>query len=218
MSDSRLFDADIRDHVVLAERYDDETDGDLFPAELALIATSVPTRRREFTTGRWCAHRVVAALGCPSQQILRGHAGEPTWPPGIIGSITHCSGYRAAAAARIADVLALGIDAEPAQPIPDGVLAKISGVDELRRVVDLTEYRPTVPWGRVLFSAKEAVYKAWFPVMQTWLGFEDVVVELELDGVFAARLGKRSALLPNRLQGRWSIDDGVVRTAVAVVA
>lgn len=218
MSDARLFDADAGDSIALVERRDDESHGRLFPAELALIGSAVPARQREFTTGRLCAHQAVAALGHPPQPILRGHTGAPIWPPGIMGSITHCTGYRAAAAARAADVVTLGIDAEPALPVPDGVLVKITGVDERERVIGLSEQRPSVQWGRIVFSAKEAVYKAWFPIMQTSLGFEDVDVDLVPDGVFVAHLRKESARIPAQLRGRWSIDDGVVRTAVAVVA
>ncbi len=96
-------------HESLAEDVDEDT---LFPAEREWIAAAVPSRRREFTAGRRCARIALEALGQPSVPLLPDAAGAVRWPPGYVGSITHCTGFRAAALARTADFAALGIDAE----------------------------------------------------------------------------------------------------------
>ncbi|MFK0227637.1 4'-phosphopantetheinyl transferase [Streptomyces sp. NPDC090303] len=147
-----------------------------YPEEEALMARAVPGRRREFAAARVCAHRALAALGAAPGPLLRGRRGAPAWPARTVGSITHCAGYRAAAVAPAAGLLALGIDAEPHAPLPPGVRGAVAfGPEEawLRRAA---AGRPDLAWDRLLFSAKESVYKAWSGYGGAWLGFEDAEV------------------------------------------
>jgi 4'-phosphopantetheinyl transferase EntD len=193
----------------------------LFPAEEALLARAVDARRREFATGRDCARRALAALGVDPAPILRGERGAPQWPPGIVGSITHCAGYRAAAVARASDVLTVGLDAEPAEVLPDGVLEYISRPAERARLRDLTAAAPGICWDRLLFCAKEATYKAWFPLARRWLGFQDADITLHpADGTFEARLlVPGPAVLgspPAGLAGRWLAGDGLILSAIVL--
>ena len=103
--------------------------------------------------------------------------------------MTHCAGYRACAVAHDRDVLTIGLDAEPHDPLPDGVLGAVASGDEQARLAALAISAPGVSWDRVLFSAKESVYKAWFPLTRRWLGFEDVAVTIApAAGTFTARL------------------------------
>ncbi|MGP3912299.1 4'-phosphopantetheinyl transferase family protein [Nonomuraea sp. 10N515B] len=156
--------------VASAEEFGDPPHAVLFPEEDALISGSAERRQREFRTSRHCAHRALRLLGTEPQPILRGDHGAPTWPPGVTGSITHCAGYRAAAVARGA--LAIGIDAEPDLPVLDGFLGRITTPAELAALE-----RSGVPGtGRLLFCAKEAIYKAWYPLTGYRLGFLDATV------------------------------------------
>jgi 4'-phosphopantetheinyl transferase EntD len=86
--------------VACAESFVDPPEAVLFPEEEAVIARAVPKRRQEFTTARHCARTALATLGAPPAPILPGEMGAPTWPPGYVGTMTHCAGYRAAAIAR----------------------------------------------------------------------------------------------------------------------
>ncbi|MEU6169515.1 4'-phosphopantetheinyl transferase family protein [Streptomyces tanashiensis] len=147
-----------------------------FPEEEALMARAAPGRRREFATARRCAHRALAALGVAAAPLLRGRRGAPAWPPDTVGSITHCAGYRGAAVAPAARFLALGIDAEPHAPLPAGVREAVAFGPEEARLRALTARRPDIAWDRLLFSAKESVYKAWSGYGGAWLGFEDAEV------------------------------------------
>src|SRR5262249_9679357 len=148
----------------------------LFPAEEAVMRTAGPRRRAEFAARRGWAGEARAGLGVPAAPILPGPAGEPRWPEGVTGSITHCAGYRACAVARTTDVAAIGIDAEPDAALPAGLIEKVATGPErawIRRHADavtgagptvagptgpgLTGAGPTaVCWDRLLFSAKEA--------------------------------------------------------------
>lgn len=202
---------------VFAEECFDDPDGPpLYPAEEALLANAVDKRRREFTTVRRCARRALARMGVPAAPLLPGLRGAPGWPTGVVGSMTHCDGYRAAVVADAAAVLTLGIDAEPAGPLPDGVLEAVSSETERKHLRELAADRPEIPWDRLLFSAKESVYKAWFPLTSRWLDFAEA--ELEFDpaaGTFDARLLIEDRPLDG-FAGRWQVDLGIAVTAIVV--
>jgi 4'-phosphopantetheinyl transferase EntD len=169
--------------------YPEAIEAGLFPEEREHIAHAVAKRRVEFAAVRRCARKALQELGYPPVPILPGEQREPRWPEGVVGSMTHCAGYCAAAVARSGEVSALGIDAEVHAPLPEGVLDLISLESERALLAELTGRVPgAVHWDRVLFSAKESVYKAWFPLTRRWLGFEQADIELRMDGTFEARL------------------------------
>jgi 4'-phosphopantetheinyl transferase EntD len=230
--------------VMAEETFTDVPGPVLFAAEEAVLARVVDKRRREFTTGRACARAALARLGVPPAPILPGARGAPQWPAGIVGSITHCDGYRAAAVAWAHDVTALGLDAEPNEPLPGGVLAVIASEAEVARLTTLDvahpATEPAVPatrfaipaalaptsagvcWDRLLFCAKEAVYKAWYPLTGRWLGFEQADVTIApAAGTFTARLlapatGPDGSALTS-FTGRWLARDGLILTTVVLL-
>jgi 4'-phosphopantetheinyl transferase EntD len=195
----------------------------LFPQEEAVIARAVDKRRREFTTTRACARAALARLGLPPVPLVPGPRGAPRWPPGVVGSMTHCDGYRACVVARDRDLLALGLDAEPHAGLPEGVLGAVSSAPERERLAALAAAAPGTHWDRMLFSAKESVYKAWFPLTGRWLGFEDASVTLDPErGTFTARLLVDGPYVNGgrltSFSGRWLVDRGLIVTIVAVPA
>ncbi|HEU4943772.1 MAG TPA: 4'-phosphopantetheinyl transferase superfamily protein [Solirubrobacterales bacterium] len=201
----------------------EEIDAELFPEEEEAVANAVERRRREFVTARACARTALGRLGLPAQAVPRGERGAPRWPAGIVGSITHCDGYRACAVGHAADLATLGVDAEPNQPLPDGLLPDIALPQERVWLRDLTAAAPAVHWDRLLFSVKESIYKAWFPLAERWLGFEDAVVELDRQRcTFSARLLVQGPRLGERelkgFSGTWLVRDGVVLAAIALPA
>jgi 4'-phosphopantetheinyl transferase EntD len=201
----------------------DIADARLYAEEEAAIARAVEARRREYATGRACARAALRKLGVPDQSIPTGPRGEPRWPPGVVGSITHCDGYRGCGVAYRTDVLALGVDAEPNRPLPARVLAAIAHTAERSRLESLSETTPQVRWDRLLFSAKESVYKTWFPLTGRRLGFGDATIAIDADrGTFLARLPVRkpnsSGGEPQSLAGRWLSDEHLILTAVALPA
>jgi 4'-phosphopantetheinyl transferase EntD len=117
-------------------------------------------------------------------------------------------------------MLALGLDAEPDQQLPAGVLDLVATVDERARLGALAAAAPAPNWDRLLFCTKESVYKAWFPLTGRWLGFEDAAVTISPDGTFAARLLVAGPELDGRpltgFAGRWVASAGLILTAIAV--
>lgn len=191
-------------------------DGELLPAEAALVAGASEKRRREFTAARVCARLALARAGFRPAPILPGPTGAPLWPPGVVGSMTHCDGYRAAAVGRTDAFAAIGIDAEPHAPLPDGVLAMAASESERAALRGLATRAPEFCWDRMLFSAKEAVFKAWSPATGRWLGFTDAELQLDPGGWFAARLLVAGPL--TSYHGFWAVSRGVLVTAVTVPA
>ena len=181
---SKLIGAVLPDTVASAELYNDPPDVAPLPEEEPLIAKSVAKRRNEFITVRYCARLALADIGVPPAPILKGDKGEPCWPDGVVGSLTHCEGYRGAVVGRREQVRSVGIDAEPHGVLPKGVLEAISLPAERHEIGALGSQSP-LHWDRILFCAKEATYKAWFPLTHRWLGFEDAHITFTVDGTGA---------------------------------
>lgn len=204
-----------------AQAHTETVEAALFPEEREHIVNAVTKRRAEFAAVRRCAREALRELGFPPVPILPGDQREPLWPEGVVGSMTHCRGYCAAAVARAADVQVLGIDAELHLPLPEGVLDLISLDTERARLAALAQLPGTgagpVHWDRVLFSAKESVYKAWFPMTHRWLGFEEADIDLRPDGTFAVTLLAAVSDAPDAprgFAGRWAVSGGLTATAV----
>jgi 4'-phosphopantetheinyl transferase EntD len=192
---------------------------ELFPEEEGHIVSAVATRRREFMTGRACARMALRELGIAPMAIGRGKRGEPLWPAGVVGSITHCANYCACAVAKTTEVISLGIDAEVNAPLPPRVLERVAFGRERDRVAVVDE----IHLDRLLFSAKEAIYKAWFPLTERWLSFEDVDLSIdELGNTFCARLLVPGPMIGNlrltELQGGWCVEHDLICTAVIIRA
>jgi 4'-phosphopantetheinyl transferase EntD len=195
------------------------TEGELMAAELAAIERAVPKRRREFAAGRHCSRLALARLGIEGFPILPGPRREPLWPSGIVGSITHCDSFAAASVARAGELRSIGVDAEPAGPLPEGVGPIVCSPDELRWVA--RRAGDGVAWDKLVFSAKESVYKAWFPLTKRWLDYQDVAVELDpATGRFLAvpRFSAPPVLGPQfkGFDGRFAVSDHHVFTAVTI--
>ncbi|MFD0364362.1 4'-phosphopantetheinyl transferase Npt [Nocardia sp. GCM10030253] len=196
------------------------------PAEEHLIAKSVEKRRRDFIGARHCARLALAELGEPPVAIGKGERGAPVWPRGIVGSLTHTDGYQAAALAHKLRFRSVGIDAEPHGPLPEGVLDSVSLPAE-REWLNSASPIAALHLDRLLFCAKEATYKAWFPLTSRWLGFEDAHITFTIDessdgagaGTFHSEL-----LVPGQtndggvpltsFDGRWMIGDRLILTAI----
>jgi 4'-phosphopantetheinyl transferase EntD len=193
--------------------------GFLLKEEVEDLGQAVLKRKTEFAAGRTCARTALGSLGFAVRPLLRGAAREPLWPAGVVGSITHCQGYCAAAVAHGEDLLALGIDAEENKPLPPGIIKTIALEEELRWL--LATPPQYVCLDRLLFSIKECVYKVWYPLTKSWLGFEDLLVTIDLaTSTFRAQpIQKPSLFLRygiSELAGRYLVSGEYILTALAV--
>ena len=188
----------------------------LWPQEFEFIKSAVASRQGEYSAVRMCAREAMAHLGIPAGPVLNDDKRCPIWPEGIIGSMTHCRGYRAAALAREGILRSLGIDAEPAEPLPRGVFTRIATPIEAEVVLALTGESPDIPWDRLLFSLKESLYKAWYPLTRTWLGYRDTNLCLRLDGTAEITVNKAmpAQVARPRWYAAWRVVDTLILTAV----
>jgi len=130
-------------------------------------------------------------MGCMG--IGRSPAGAPLWPDGFAGSLAHDDEMAVAAIARTADIPSLGIDVEPAEPLPDEIAPLVVMPADVLAGVD-----PRLAT-RLLFSAKEAVYKAAYPLDGKVLGYEDISVDIARGEALVAngrRMQLSACLLP----------------------
>ncbi len=146
----------------------------LWPEERAGIERFHEKRAREFSTGRHLARLAMTELGLPPGAVARAEDRRPLWPGGILGSITHAGELAVAAVARDGSVGGLGIDLELTGRVTDRLYSRVFTAAERARVEASTE--PDL--ATVLFSAKEAGYKAVNPAVGRYIGFHEAEVDV----------------------------------------
>lgn len=199
--------------VALREDVSGDVDTSLYAGEASAIAKAVPKRQAEFGRGRGCARAALCELGLPSQEILVGPGGAPVWPESTVGSITHSSGLVAAAVGWSGEFRAIGIDVEEACDLGADVARRVASGRELASAARVV---PQDAAAALVFSAKEAIYKAWAPITRAWLDFSDVSLTFRTDGTFRACIHVKQPLVGQVLEGRHRMVCGRVATAIVM--
>lgn len=184
------------------------------PTEASAVNQAVPSRREEFSLGRHCARQAMQMLGHAPQPLPVGPHGAPTWPNGLTGSITHCTGYVAAAVARTEQVSAVGIDAEPNVVLPEPVASMALSPIERQQERNLTAWDGSVHWNRLIFSAKESTFKAVAP--GSGLDFSDIDVVIGTGHTFQGMVSVEGEGNRGLFHGRWAMLGNVLLTAVVI--
>jgi len=186
----------------------------LSPEERTYLESVSQNRKREFIAGRFCASEAMKSANIPPEHIRIGEKGEPIWPHNIVGSITHSHGYAAAAVAKKSEVLSLGLDAETNEPLSSKVLQRIGNAQEQEWVKSVDSSLIQNP-GKVLFSAKEATYKAWYPITQEWLGFQEAHIDFHSDeNTFTVHIQKNGPI--REMHGKYDTRKGVIIAAIEI--
>ena len=175
----------------------------LHPEEEIFVARAAPKRRRDFVLGRACARAALAGLGHGGAVIGQGEGGVPLWPAGIVGSITHTNFYAAALAAEARLFSGVGVDAERVGGVTEELWPRLFDAAERDRLMELDGASRAI-LATVIFSAKEACYKAW--ALKGALVFRDIHVAPEEGGFIATRSGET-------LRGRTFVEGDLVLTA-----
>ena len=186
------------------------------------LRDAVPKRQQEFLAGRYCVARAMEQLDPVHGPALVGRrsAGNPQWPAGVTGSLTHTGRFASAAVAWISDVRSIGIDTERLERFdaPSGTQRLVMRPEEALLGGPALDPRLRLP---LVFSAKEAIFKCLYPLVERFFSFEDAaleVVDLQA-GTFSAR--PTSALAPGigpalRIEGQFAFGGGYVHTGVWV--
>lgn len=190
---------------------------ELLPAERAAVAKAVASRREEFAWGRSCARRALTLLGYGAPPIPVAADRAPVWPEGVVGSITHCEGFVAAAVSEASLLKGLGIDVELAAPLAREEAEIVCSDREMRA--------PDAAHGlraKLLFSAKEAFHKCVAPQTGVTLEFRDVSIEVDEAGsgfrVVAETEASRRLGILDAVEGRFCRTPNHVMTAAWVHA
>jgi 4'-phosphopantetheinyl transferase EntD len=171
---------------------------ELSEGERDLVTRAVESRRREFSTGRRLARRLLAERGLSPGPILRDDDRVPIWPASVTGSISHSRDYAVVAVCDADACFGVGIDIEPDEPVKPGIERIVCTDARGRRV-------------KLFFSAKEAVYKAFYPRVRVFWSFHDVTLAL------AERRGRFIATLPASA-GRAQVEGRFVRGHGTIVS
>lgn len=194
---SRLLPAGVRGAV---RRIRPDDADQLTAREAAEAGRAVDGVRRARGAARMLARCLCAQIGVPNVEILRAPGGAPIWPDGLVGSLSHDRDVAAAIVARADDHSGLGVDTEPAEPLEDGLVGLVA-LDTER----ITFGRHPLGF-KLLFSVKEAVYKAVTPRDGVFLEFADVAVDLAArtaETCYGRRVQWRAGTHPRILAVAW---------------
>lgn len=169
-------------------------------------------RRNEFIVGRRCARSALKQMGIQPCALVAGEDRVPQWPAGTVGSISHSVSLCCAVAARTSAIECLGIDLEMTTRISPGVIERVTHPAEVEFV------NGDAALGSLIFSAKEAFFKAQFPKWGIWPAFRDVAFQVHpsssqltvVDVSDGLRTELRSAV--PRMQFRYAFFDNYVLT------
>jgi len=190
----------------------------------AALERATAKRRGEFLAGRFCARAAIEALACaPAEPLERDPDGCPVWPPGLVGSISHTSGFATAAVASSREARGLGVDVEPV--MSSEAAAEVAGLvardDETRRVAQAAGM-DAMEALTLVFSAKESLFKALYPPTRRHFDYLDCeIVRLDLLARrFAVRLKAPfdAEFGGSNFAGRYELIGGEIRTGVLVPA
>lgn len=179
-----------------------------FPAEV--LANAVPNRQREFAAGRRAARAALAQLGLAAMPLPMGPDRVPLWPQGTHGSITHSASLCLAAACHAPRLI--GIDLEPATPLDLDLWQTVLLPEE---ITALAGRQNPHNLAKLIFSAKEASFKAQYALSKTLFGFEIIRVTLHENSFTAAFTDSVPAFeRGSQLQGRFTTVAGHFLTTV----
>jgi 4'-phosphopantetheinyl transferase EntD len=185
----------------------------LLEEEHILNSRMSDNRRRDFTLGRWCAREVLLQFGYKDWPLLPAPSRAPIWPEGLVGSITHCKDFCAAAVGSTTDFDTIGIDAEVWQAFPLDIRQYIVAKDEYSTSgIDLQCGRNLA----LVFSAKESIFKALNPLTQAFFDFTSVSLHFnEVAGTFCISDTTVPALMPylSRTEGKFAYSSFLVITS-----
>ena len=153
----------------------------LHPAEENYFSQlSSVSRKEHYRSGRICAGEVLSKLGARGQPVLRDpQTREPLWPEGISGAITHSGNWAAAAAGKTSDVSGIGIDLEDLERQVDSRISRHVCIPEEQKWLQECGEDCLEQNLKIIFSAKESIFKAFFPYTRTYLHFHDARILME---------------------------------------
>lgn len=133
------------------------------------VSSFHPKRQNEYLLGRICAAKAYAACtGLELLQLETAKSRAPIWPDDVVGSIAHDKNFVGAAVAKKSELIGIGIDFEELGRTKLELSSHIRSSEDLLSHPDLTDEELLT----LIFSAKESLFKALYPSVQNFFGFE----------------------------------------------
>ena len=191
----------VRDHV-----------DQLLGTEKIRVCKMSPRRSQEFSSGRYAAHLAQKAIGLKPMEIL-SEGRVPIWPKGQVGAITHGAKYAGAIVS--SELKGVGLDFELIGRIQSKLYEKLFTGFEKNWLSQQTRQEAST----IMFSAKESVYKSIYPILNRYVGFQEVEIDLDwASSAFAVRYraDDMSEISKCETRGFWSVSEDYVLTIVEV--
>ena len=140
----------------------------------ALLHRSEELTTKQSATGRYAARQALQQLGLENATIPKGNKGEPQFPDGFVGTISHSKDWAVALACTAGKYSSLGVDLEKtgrqfnSQRVATDIELEALGSFDAQASL-------------VIASVKEAYYKAIFPFVGRFVGFREVEVTMNDD-------------------------------------
>lgn len=193
---------------------------ELYVEELALVHKSCLERVKSFSTGRICARKALENLNIKNYPIVRSEKGMPIWPKGVSGSISHTKKHCVAVAANCTAGMQIGFDLEETGRLKERLWPLTLNEEEILGIEsNACNREEREKWATVIFSAKEAFYKAQYPITYTWIGFKDVGIKLNSDSSFKVTLLKGVPWVWEKQQtfeGKFYLDEFYTTAGISV--
>ena len=188
----------------------------LMGEEALAVNKAIEKRQKEYSAGRHLSRKLMEILDIQVCPLLRNTDRSPRWPQGMSGTITHTDEVCLVAAGRLPAKTFVGLDLEGSEPLGEDLLKFIVRQDELEQL-PFDEVRR---YAKLIFSAKEAFYKAQHPITQTMLDFLEVSLDLDISAdTFQVRVHHDCRFkLPKRIHGSWNWIGQFVLTGVRIEA
>jgi len=199
-----------------------KTDINLTFEEKKILRTLISSKRKaEFSLGRLCAHQALSKFELESFPILRNpKTREPVWPESIRGSITHSGNFAAVAVGLAKDISGVGIDLEDLSREVNFNISKYVCVKEELEWLERFDFERANRNLRIIFSAKETIFKCFFPLTKTHLKFKDACVRInENSSNFSFTLSRKCSdnyRIGFEHQGSYSIKDNFLLTSMYI--
>jgi 4'-phosphopantetheinyl transferase EntD len=144
-----------------------------YPGEEHLEFPRASQRQKlKFALGREAAYLALRQIGFQSgPAVSRGRGGQPLWPESVAGSISHCYPWSVAVVAKGSRDLVVGIDLESVDRLREIDIKNLICSDDELQWVEEGDFRERL---LMVFSAKEAIYKALYPLYQSYIDFKQV--------------------------------------------
>lgn len=199
---------------------------DATPAELSEIESEAGAhymgpRLHHYALGRACARLALRELTGGESCIGMLPSGSPKWPAGIVGSISHSRLFVVAAAAHADAIQDIGVDVEDATRHSARLERWACTAAERARLRGLAVPEGSTGWSTIVFSAKEAVYKAVNPSTGIPLKFHDVELDFDPETrAYQVRVVRPVAGPTDwaeRLRGRYDVVHGAVLSSAILL-